>query len=354
MNDGWIQHGDSNQRDLVKMLLPERGVHFMVSDDEGATRALTAELAAMVAGGDLVSMQDGGRNNLRLQRGFMNLPTGKPRAVSVVGATDMDHINVAAALRNINTRLSIYVREDTKCDLAANGFGYKLRENDIALAIVAVDVGEKDGLELVRRYGMFANEATILIVTKSEPPKNLLSRETRVLRIVEGKGEDRLTLTAEGEALKPGWSRNLELEAVDLGDGRVAYGLRSTGDAASVPQFAPAVQEHAPAAPEPYAGTVICWRSVFGLHPLEAARWPEGACFEEQPYEAARAASEIDGRVQVILTLGPESKLDPKEEIRRINTALAQFKIAQRVDVTIAAQKLLDARDARDRVVPAA
>jgi len=32
MTSGWIQFGDSNQHDLVKTLLPERGVHFLVSD----------------------------------------------------------------------------------------------------------------------------------------------------------------------------------------------------------------------------------------------------------------------------------------------------------------------------------
>jgi len=347
MTSGWIQHGDSNQRDLVKMLLPERGVHFMVSDDEGATRALTAELAVAVAGGDLASMQSGVGRNFRLQRGFMNLPTGNPRDVTVVGATDMDHINVAAALRNINTRLPIFIRADAKCDLAGNGFGYKLREKGIALAIVAVDLGEKDGLDLARKYGMFANEACILIVTKSGPPKSLLSRETRVLRIVEGDKEDHLTLTAEGEAIKSGWSRAVQMEAIDLGDERVARIAVTETASAYSPEAAKPAPEPSLAALEPYSGTVVCWRSVFGLHPLEAARWPDGARFEEQPFEAARAASEIEGKVQIILALGLDSKADPKEERRRINTALAQFKIAQRVDVTIAAQKLLDARDVR-------
>ncbi|MGJ0533087.1 MAG: hypothetical protein ACR65W_07470 [Methylocystis sp.] len=348
MTSGWIQHGDSNQRDLVKMLLPERGVHFMVSDDEDAARALTAELAVMVAGGDLASMQSGGGKSFRLQRGFMNLPTGKPRAVSAVGATDMDHIKLAAALRNINTRLPIYVREDAKCDLAANGFGYKLRENDIALAIVAVDVGEKDGLELVRRYGMFSNEVAILIVTKSEPPKNLLYRETRVMRIVEGKGEDQFTLTVDCEALKPGWSRELSLEAVDLGDGRMAWGVRNVTAGASAPQLAPATPKPAQAEREAHAGVVIyaVGSGTFGLSQDEIASWPAGTNFASTPEAVVEAVREVHGRVRVVVATVAGSKAGVAEEARRARTALEAAHLAGVCTVEVLERKLQDVRAA--------
>jgi hypothetical protein len=348
MTDGWIQHGDSDQRDLVKMLLPERGVHFMVSKDSGATRALTAEMAVAVAGGELPSLQNGGGENFRLLRGFMNLPVGKPRAVAVVGATDRDHINVAAALRCVTTQLPIYVRADAKRELAANGFGYKLRENNIALVIVAMNLGEKDGLDLARQYGIFANETCVLIVTPSEPPKHLLSPATRVMRIVDGMGEGHLALEVEGEAIESGWGRDFSLEAVDMGDDRVAWIVRVESSSSQPP----VARRAAPEAPQAkhelvYAGHVVYWRSGYGLHPLEAERWPEGAIFAEQPQDVALAAKEIDGRVQVIVALAPDSKCDPNEERRRVQTACALASIGERVDVGLASQTLLDARDVR-------
>lgn len=184
MSDGWLKHGDSNQRDLVKMLLPDHGVHFMVGDP-GIAKAVAAEVAVAVAGGELPSAHNGGGKTFRFERGFLNLPVGKPRAVCIVGATDKAHIDAAAALRYISAPLPILSREDAKSDLAANGFIQKARDNDVALAIVALDLGDKGGLGLARKYSAFENECAVLIVTPSEPPKNLLTREARVLRIEE-------------------------------------------------------------------------------------------------------------------------------------------------------------------------
>lgn len=345
----WRLHGETPCRDLVAGLLPAHGQHFIIAPNEDERRAIVAGLSVAIAAGNVAAdvVQESKKSDgWRLASGFLGLATGEPCGVAIVGAATQADIAVAAAFRGIKSRLPIATSTASKNDIVSARL-HDLR-SDMNVGLVVVTADWSRGVDEVKRIHNYRGDFAVLVVSATEPPESLVKSDAHVLRVENGE------LALAHPATATPWSVGFSLEPIKIGVGK-AWGVRLSAEAVSVPQFAPGAEE-APQPREAYAGVVIyaVGARSYGLHPSEPARWPEGARFEEQPFEAARAASEIEGRVQIILALGPESKLDPKEERRRINTALAQFKIAQRVDVTIAAQKLLDARDVRDRIVPAA
>lgn len=344
---GWKFAGEVPHNDIVQGIIPSSGMTFLVAPNEDERRAIVADLAVAVAGGNVGAVVPDGKkpgDGWRLDSGFLRIATCDACGVAIIGACGDGDIKAAMAWRGVKANPPIAVSTAPKNDIVSARLHDLRHEINVGLVIVAADWSR--GVDEIKRVLNYLGDFAALVVSATEPPATMIRDGSRVLRVADG------SLTLSHPATATPWARSFTLEPVRMTSGQ-AHGVRSTGDAASVPQFAP-VAPDAPQPREAYAGHVVCWRSVFGLHPSEPSRWPEGAHFEEQPFEAARAASEIDGRVQIIVALGPESKLDPKEERRRVRTACEQFKISDRVDVGLAARTLLDARDVKGSIAPAA
>jgi hypothetical protein len=337
---GWRLAGETTQSDLVNGLLPNSGLHFLVCADDDTRKAIVSDLAVSIAAGNVANIVQEAKkaDGYRLSGGFLGLQAGETCGVAIIEATTQTDIDAAVAWRGIKSFPPIAVSTAPMNDIVSSRLHDLRSEMNVGLVLVLADWSR--GVEEIKRILNYRGEFAVLVVSATKPPANVMQGDARVIRVENGQ------LSLAHPATATPWSRSFSLELIHMASGK-AWGVRPGAEAVSVPQFAPAAPEPTPPPREAYAGTVIYWRSVFGLHPLEAERWPEGAIFAEQPYDAARAASEIEGRVEIILALGPESKLDPQEERRRVQTACEQFKIAQRVDVGIASRTLLDARDVR-------
>lgn len=346
---GWKLMGESATHDLVAGVLPANGMHFLACENDDTRKAIVADLAAAIASGNIANLVQDGKKSTdgwRLESGFLGLATGERKGVAIVGAATWNDVKAAAAWRGQDD-LPIAVSTSHLSDIVSVRLHDLRHEINVGLVIVHADWSR--GVGEIRRILNYRGDFAVLVVSADEPPANVIQADSRVLRVADGS----LTL-AHPKTAAP-WARSFSLEAIKIEGGK-AHGVRAGSEGASAPEFVMAAPE-APAPQEQpgYAGAIIYTvGALYGLHPSEAQRWPEGAIFVEKPQDVARAAKDIDGRVQVIVALAPDSKCDPNEERRRVQTACALASVGERVDVGLATRTLLDARDAKGRIAPAA